>query len=259
MASDSTIGWFLIRVLTNTLIDASDPTSVPNVVKNVVHKFALNPLQNFERNDHQPVYPDSFVLPAPTKQQIDDAQPYQNAPDDAVTFFSQLGDAVVTNPIPGYRMSGTALGDLPSWVTPQAGATGIYLVPSYGQKATLDSFAPIGLTEQGFSVPAKWGKLQLDALQAGYVLAQKTLRAFIDAAAAGTSTNYCGILNDPVGTYPNDAKGYLYRSLIVVEGGVAYTRSTRPTLTGNPSMLDGNHTRRIRRKAPLRSLRRPAC
>ncbi len=33
MASDTTINWFVIRVLANTLIDASDPTSVPNVVE----------------------------------------------------------------------------------------------------------------------------------------------------------------------------------------------------------------------------------
>jgi hypothetical protein len=36
MASDTNVNWFLIRVLTNTQIDASDPTSVPNVVTGVV-------------------------------------------------------------------------------------------------------------------------------------------------------------------------------------------------------------------------------
>jgi hypothetical protein len=50
-----------------------------------------------------------------------------------------------------------------------------------------------------------------------------------------------------VGTYPNDAKGYLYRSLIVVEGGVANIGldAIYPTLTGNPTPLDGNHTYKL--------------
>jgi len=36
MASDTNVNWFLIRVRANTLIDASAPTSVPNVVNGVV-------------------------------------------------------------------------------------------------------------------------------------------------------------------------------------------------------------------------------
>ena len=166
MASDTNVNWFLIRVLTNTLIDASNPTSVPNVVNGVVQKFALNSLQEFETNGHQPVYPASFVLPPPTPEQIDEAAPYQNAPTDAVVFFTQLGTAVATNPIPnrGTGLSGTALIDLPAWVVPQYGARTIYLVPSYGQKASFDSFAPLGLTKKGFRIPADWGIPQLQAL-----------------------------------------------------------------------------------------------
>jgi hypothetical protein len=57
MASDTNVSWFVIRVLANTLIDASDPTSVPNVVSGVLHKFALNSLQEFEANGREPVYP----------------------------------------------------------------------------------------------------------------------------------------------------------------------------------------------------------
>src|SRR5216683_1712554 len=185
MASDTNVNWFLIRVLTNTLIDASDPTSVPNVASGVLDKFALNSLQEFEANGHEPVYPASFVLPPPTPEQVNEAAPYQNAPTDAVTFFTQLGNAVAANPIPnrGTGLSGTALIDLPAWIVPQYGAR----------------------------------------------------------------TNYWGILNDIVGTYPNNALGYLYRSLIVVEGGVANIGldAVYPTLTGNPSPLDGNHTYKV--------------
>jgi hypothetical protein len=249
MASDTNINWFLIRVLANTLIDASAPTSVPNVVNNVEEKFALNTLQEFEANGHQPVYPANYVLPPPTPEQVSRATPYQNAPTDAVTFFTQLGNAVATNPIPnrGTGLSGTPLTDLPAWVVPQYGATTIYLVPSYGQKAKLDSFAPIGLTEKGFSVPADWGDAQKLALQDGYKLGQDILLQFIASASPSANTNYWGIVNDIVGTYPNNALGYLYRSVAVVEGGVANVAldAVYPTAVGNPAPFDGNHTYKV--------------
>jgi hypothetical protein len=88
MASDTCVNWLLIRVLANTLIDASDPASVPNVVGGVVQKFALNSLREFEANGHQPVYPSDFVSPPPTPKQIREAEPYQSAPQAAVRFFT---------------------------------------------------------------------------------------------------------------------------------------------------------------------------
>ena len=263
MASDTNVNWFLIRVLANTLIDASDPTSVPNVLSGVSHKFALNSLQEFEANGHRPVYPASFVLPPPTQEQINEAAPYQNAPTDAVIFFTQLGNAVSANPIPnrGTGLSGTALNDLPAWVVPQHGAQTIYLVPSYGQKRTLDLFAPIGLTEKGFRVPADWGSTQLQALQDGYVLGQQTLDNFIANASAGASTNYWAIVNDPVGTYPNNALGYLYRSLIVVAGGNANVAldAVYPTATVNPMPFDGNNTYKVTFTVPSSNPTLPAA
>jgi hypothetical protein len=56
------------------------PPSVPNVANNVEKKFALNTLQEFEANGHQPVYPANYVLPPPTPEQVNQAAPYQNAP-----------------------------------------------------------------------------------------------------------------------------------------------------------------------------------
>jgi hypothetical protein len=257
MASDTNVNWLLIRVLTNTLIDASDATSVPSVYNGVVKKFALNTLQEFEQNDHQPDYPASYVLPPPTPEQVIQAAPYKNAPTDAVVFFNQLGDAVATNPIPnrGTGLSGTALIDLPAWIVPQYGAKTIYRVPSYGQKAILDSFAPLGLTKKGFRIPADWGIPQRLALQDGYEQGQQILDEFIAGGAPGASTNYWGILNDVVGTYPNNALGYLSRSLIVVEGGVANVPldGVYPTATGNPSLFDGNHTYKLTFTPPTSS------
>ena len=257
MASDTNVNWFLIRVLANTLIDASDPTSVPNVVSGVSEKFALNSLQEFEANGHQPVYPASFVLPPPTDEQKSKAAPYQNAPTEAVDFFTQLGDAVATSPIPqrSTGLSGTALIDLPAWIVPQYGARTIYLVPSYGQKPTLDSFAPLGLTDKGFHIPSSWGNAQLQALQSGYELGQQILRKSTAGAGGGQNTNYWAILNDIVGTYPNNALGYLLRSVIAQQGGVANIPldAVYPASTGNPSAFDGNNTYKLTFMPPASS------
>lgn len=239
----------MIRVLANTLIDTSDPTSVPNVLEQVEHRFAINTLQDFEANGHQPVYPTSFFLDPPTPDQQEKASQYQNAPERTVDFFTQLGNAVANSPIPSRStgLSGTPVANLPAWIVPQAAAKNIYVVPSYGQQQIFDTFAPIGLTDNGFRIPARWGPVQRAALQAGYVFGQKLLLTFIDAAAAKPETNYWSIVNDPVGTYPNTAKGYLYRSLIVVEGGVANIAldAVYPTIKGNPSSFDGNHTYKL--------------
>jgi hypothetical protein len=147
----------------------------------------------------------------------------------AVRFFTQLGNGVATNPIPnrGTGLSGTALTDLPPRVVPQYGATTKYLVPSYGQKAKLDSFAPIGLTAKGFRVPADWGKVQQAALQTGYLKGQRLLDEFIAGAAPGESTNYWGIVNNIVGTYPNNALGYLFRRWASWRAASPISRSTR--------------------------------
>lgn len=246
MASDTNVNWLLIRIRVNTLVDAADPTSVRRVDSAVVQKFALNTLSEFEHNDYQPVYPSSYVLPPLTQAQIDEAKPFRDTPTSAVDFLSQLGSALVKNPLPGRRtgLSGTRLEDLPPWVVPQYGARGVYVVPSYGQQDTLDTFAPIGLTAKGFRLPHGWGARELAALQSGYELGQRTLEDFIAHRATSPSTNYWTIVNGMVGTYPNTTLGYLYRSLVVVEGGVANIAvdAIYPTLLGNPGPFDGNRT-----------------
>src|SRR5262249_8889311 len=247
--SDTDLNFILIRILANTLIDSSDPTSVPSVTTNAVQKFALNTLQEFELNHHQPLYPTNFLTPPPDGTQITNAAPYQNLSTNAVDFFNQLGTTIAANPIPDRRtgLSGTALTNLPTWVTPQYGATNTYFVPSYGQMATLDSFAPIGLTENGFTVPADWKGPQKQALQEGFELGQQILQGFIDSTGGDSNTLYWGIVNDIVGTYPNDDLGYFYRSLIVVECGVANIGldAVYPTLAGSPGPLQGDSTYKL--------------
>jgi hypothetical protein len=262
MSSDTNVNWFLIRILANTLIDPSDPTSLPKIVNNVQHNIFLNTLREFEQNGHQPVPPPGgYDTPPATQEEICEAAPFHNLPKCAVEFFEQLGRAVVLNPIPDRDtgLSGTPLNvleRLAPWMAPQAGAHLIYFVPSYGQRAKLDSFAPLGLTENGFTIPDNWGQAQLEALQCGYEHGQQDLTNFINDFPAGQRTNYWGILNDPVGTYPNNDLGYLFRSLIVVEGGVAnialdgvyptlFSITPTPAPSGTPIPLDGNNTYKI--------------
>jgi hypothetical protein len=270
MASDTNINWFLIRVLANTLVDSSNPIwgwqSVPNIVENVQHQIRLNTLADFEAAGHVPLPPaDNFITPPANQEQICRAAPFQNLPTCALEFFKQLGRAVETNPVP---KANTGLSGMPAseleirapWMALQAGSSStpppVYVVPSFGQKAKLDSFKPIGLTKNGFRIPHNWREEQLNALQCGYGTGQNFLKNFIASFPAEACTNYWGILNDPVGTYPNTDLGYLYRSLIVVEGGVAniapdavyptlVSITPTPSPSGTPPPLDGNNTYKI--------------
>ncbi|MDG3007397.1 DUF1254 domain-containing protein [Paludisphaera mucosa] len=259
MASDTNVNWMLIRVATNTLADASAADSVPNVYNNVVKKFALNTLAQFEANGHQPVYPTSYDTPAPTTEELIRAEPFRNTPTQAVAFFNQLGSSVKTSPIPARNagLSGSALSRLPAWVVPQYDARLRYLAPSYGQQAVLRAFAPLGLTANGYRIPRNWGKAQLQALQAGYEQGQQDLDSFISQGTTSAGTNYWTILNTIIGTYPNDKRGYEIRSAIVLNGGSANV----PLDAVYPSMnkylgttqLDGNNTYSITFTPPAAS------
>jgi hypothetical protein len=250
MASDTNLNWMLIRIAANTLVDASDSQSVPNVYKNVVQKFALNTLRQFEQNGHMPVYSSnaSTDTTSPTPEQVLRAQPYKNTPTEAVRFFNQLGKSVKVSPPPSRftGLSGTALRKLPDWVVPQYGAKDRYLAPSYGQNAILRAFAPLGLTKNGYRIPKNWGKAQLQALQEGYVEGQQKLSSFISGTGATSSTNYWTILNTIIGTYPNTQEGYEIRSAIVLNGGSANVPvdAVYPNMSSyiGTASLDGNNT-----------------
>ena len=56
MAYDTNRDWFLARIRANSLAPAGDPTSVGSIVKNVVGRFALNTLAEFEARGHRPKY-----------------------------------------------------------------------------------------------------------------------------------------------------------------------------------------------------------
>ncbi|MDR3632965.1 MAG: DUF1254 domain-containing protein [Isosphaeraceae bacterium] len=259
MASDTNLNWMLIRVAANTLADASAPTSVPSVYQNVVQKFALNTLAQFEQNGNQPVFPTDYATKTPTAADVLAAAPYQNTPTNAVAFMQQLGTSVKGSPIPSRfaGLSGSALKRLPTWVVPQYGAKARYLAPSYGQQGILRILAPLGLTKNGYHIPKNWGPVQLQALQAGYEQGQQQLDAFISGNGASSSTNYWTILNTIIGTYPNNQRGYQVRSAIVLNGGSANVPldAVYPNMTSymGTGQLDGNNTYSITFTPPASS------
>jgi hypothetical protein len=249
MASDTNLNWMLIRVAANTLADAANPQSVPSVDRDVVQRFALNTLAQFERNHHQPVYPTDYQTPPPTPAQVQKAAPYKNTPTNAVQFFQQLGTSVKNSPIPGRftALSGSSLRRLPAWVVPQYNAKVRYFVPSYGQQGIFHTFAPLGLTRNGYHIPSNWGPAQLQALQAGYAQGQNDLKNFIKSKNSTTSsTNYWAILNTIIGTYPNTPMGYFVRSAIVLNGGSANIPldAVYPNMSNyqGSAQLEGNNT-----------------
>ena len=248
MASDTNLNWMLIRILTSTLADSSAPNSTQSVYDNVSKKFALNTLKEFRANGYQPVFPTDYTNPPPTDAEIAQAAPYKDTPSEAVRFFEQLGQSLVKSPLPRLNtaLGGTPLRKLPAYVVPQYGAKNLYLPPSYGQLKTLSRFSKIGLSANGYKVPAGWGAEQLTALQQGYEDGQNQLNAVISSQSAGAGTNYWTILNDMIGTYPNSLTGYLVRSTIVLNGGSANVPldAVYPSMTSNngTSLLDGNQT-----------------
>ena len=249
LASDTNLNWMLIRVATNTLVDASNPQSVPSVYANVVQKFALNTLAQFKQNGNQPVYPASFASNtiAPTAAEVLKAKPYQNTPTEAVQFFNQLGTSVKGSPsppgirdCPARRSSDSPLGcpsvrrqnPLPRSVVRSAGRLRSF-------RRWVSRRMAIGSRKTG-------EPLQLQALQAGYVQGQQALDSLISGQSASSSTNYWTILNTIIGTYPNNPTGYKIRSAIVLNGGSANVPldAVYPNLSGymGTAKLDGNNT-----------------
>lgn len=250
MTTDTNLGWLLVRIRADTLVDATSPASASSVIDNVVEGFALQSLRSFERHDHDPDY----FTPgyAPTDQQKAAAQKWHNTPTKATTFFGQMGRSLRISPLPTQDtgLNESPLQALPPWVAAQPGATKVFRYPSYGQQATLDQFAPLGLTETGFRIPSNWGQPQLDALQDGFVLGQQRVTQASTSVGVSSSTNYWSYLNDDIGSYPNSPEGYLFRAIIVILGGSAnlpedavYAQVDEYVdADGNSEDLDGNTT-----------------
>ena len=246
---DTNRGWILIRIRADTLVPASDPASAASILKNVLERFAMSTLPQFEARRHQPNYfkPGQYT---PTQSQINRAAKWHNAPRSAVAFFKQMGESLRLSPLPDAKtgLNGIPLRSLPSWVAPQYGAARRYRNPSYPQKHTLAQFKPLGLTASGFGIPSNWGLRQKRALQLGYELGNQRVNRILSTVGASAATNFWSYLNTIIGTYPNTPLGYLYRAVIVLEGGSAnlpldgvYAQINNLDGT-SATQLDGNNT-----------------
>lgn len=222
MPFDTNRGWMLIRVRADSLVPAGDPASVASISKDVVERFALSTLAEFEARRHQPNYfkPGQHT---PTQEQIKRAQKWHSAPTNAVAFFKQVGEALRLNPLPDAStgLGGIPLKRLPSWIVPQPRATTRYRNPSYPQARTLALFKPLGLTANGFTIPRNWGPAQINALQTGYETGRENINKTITSIGVSNATNYWSYLNHDIGNYPNTPLGYLYRAVLTVGGGGA--------------------------------------
>jgi hypothetical protein len=222
MPYDTNLGWILIRIRADTLVPASDAASAATIFTNVVERFAMSTLAQFEASGHRPNYfkPGQYT---PTQQQINRAAKWHSAPTNAVAFFKQVGESLRLDPLPTATtgLNGIPLSTLPSWIAPQSRAIRRYRNPSYGQNATLAQFKPLGLTANGFRIPSNWGPKQIGALQEGFQAGQQKVTGLASSGAVTSSTNFWKYLNQTVGTYPNTPLGYQYRALIVDAGGSA--------------------------------------
>jgi Protein of unknown function (DUF1214)/Protein of unknown function (DUF1254) len=255
---DTNLGWILIRIRADTLVRATDPASTASIQKNVVERFAMSTLAQFEAQGDRPHYfePNQYT---PTQSQLNRAQKWQNAPTNAVGFFKQMGESLRRNPLPGARtgLNGIRLRSLPSWIVPPYHASRRYRNPSYPQKQTLAQLRPLGLTASGFTVPSNWGPREEMALQTGYEDGQARVNRVTSTVGASANTNFWSYLNTIIGTYPNTPLGYLYRAAIVLEGGSAnvpldgvYAQINN--LDGTPAtQLDGNDTYKLTFTPPV--------
>jgi hypothetical protein len=257
MAFDTNRDWLLGRIRADSLAPAADPTSVASIVKNVVDRFGLSTLAEFEARGHRPKYFKSGQY-TPTQEQIKRAAKWHSAPTKAVAFFKQVGQALKLNPLPTARtgLNGVPLKTLPSWVIPQANARILYRNPSYPQRGTLALFRPLGLTATGFTIPRNWGQAQINALQAGMNDAKAKVADIANSTQVTEATNFWAYINSGIGTYPNTPQGYLRRAVFVVFGGATIPQDNVYAGINNlngtsATTIDGNNTYKLTFTPPV--------
>jgi hypothetical protein len=256
IASDTNSAEMLVRIGVNTLVPPEDPNSVSQIYTNVVQKFALNTLKQFQNNGNNPIFPSSYESYSPTQSQLTLSEKWQNTPTNAIAFFNQVGASLKNNPLPTIRtgLSGTKLENLPAYITPQAGINHIYLVPSFEQETTLAMFKPIGLTKNGFKIPKNWGAEQIAAMQQGFELGEAKIQSLLNGST-DESTNYWFYMNKNIGTFPNTIEGYQDRAVIVLAGGFSNIPLdaiyAQISTTNGTDTLDGNNTYSITFANPI--------
>jgi hypothetical protein len=263
MPFDTNRDWMLIRIRADSLVPASDPTSVASIIESVEERFGLSTLAEFEARGHRPKYfePGQYT---PTPEQIERAKKWHTAPTDAVAFFEQVGEALRLNPLPDATtgLNGIPLKTLPSWIVPQSNANVLYLNPSYGQKPTLALFRPLGLTANGYAVPRNWGSEQFNALQAGLEAGHDTIYAKTISTEVTQATNYWAYRNSGIGTYPNTPQGYVIRAVFTFYGGATMPQDNVYASINNldgtsATQLDGNNTYTLTFTPPITNPKLP--
>ena len=257
MASDTNLNWMLIRIRADSLVPPSSPASTASVMANVVERFGMTTLRQFRRTGDPNYFDPNQYTPSRRQRRIADRR-WHNAPRDAIRFFRQVGTSLKLNPLPTRRtgLNGIPLSTLPSWVVPQAGAKNVFRNPAFGQKRTLARFRPIGLTANGFKVPSDFGRQQRAALRKGLKAGNDELNDKLSSGGALARTNYWSYLNADVGTYANTHQGYIYRGIIVLEGGSANMPQDAVYAQINnlnrrsTTQLNGNNTYKLTFKPP---------
>lgn len=273
LPTGTNLNWMLIRIRADTLAPSSGPNSFPssstaNIYPEVVQQFALNTLDEYLKNGNQPILQSSFQYSF-TKQQLKRAELWRTQPcsnpdtctvADAVEFFQQAGCSLVISPMPtaDFGINFTPLTpDFPEWIAPPDSATTtmVYVNPSFGQQRTLDRFARLGLTANGYAVPRNWGSTQLNALMAGLLDGLNNLNQKL-STSPGATTNFWNYINANVGTYSNSPQGYLNRGAIVLAGGSAnlpedaiYSQTN--FLGGSTTQLSGGNTYTVKFTTPI--------
>jgi hypothetical protein len=159
-----------------------------------------------------------------------------------------MGQSLQLNPLPTRRtgLSGLPLSQLPPYIAPQADARERYFVPASRQQSTLALFRPIGLTQNGFTIPKSWGPAEIAALQQGFEDGQAAIQEKLKSSPTA-ATNFWSYINQGWGTYANTPSGYVLRAGGVIAGGfpnLPVDALYAASFTNNASLmpLDGNNT-----------------
>ena len=164
---------------------------------------------------------------------------YGRVPEKATTFFEQLGQSLIDNPVPAERTTAPShIPDRDIWLgnqnsVQQAEGANDYIPDSDYQPSSAltdlkkielnDRFAHIGLNlSNGFTEPSNWTNEEKDIFQLAYTFSQKLLsKATTEQVSGNDNTNYWDITNLNIGVYPNQWKWWLVRAGAAIDGGAA--------------------------------------
>ena len=120
----------------NSLVAPSDPARRPTIQANVVERFALNTLAEFQANGNQPTYFEPGQYTPTDSRSRSRRSCGTTRPRTAIRFFKQVGRSLKLSPLPtaATGLNGIPLETLPPWVAPQADAGDTFRNPSFGQR-----------------------------------------------------------------------------------------------------------------------------